>query len=178
MLFSKKGFQKFIYIFIKALTYTDVPVRLAHFTHSASILWNRKNQRSLVRGRGTSIYYIFLYSGCTIKTTILQSGLLLSDDWCLLPLIQPLSPPRPKTPFTHIVYLYNDVQLSKGHLGYRGGGEASQNKLKDTSYIFWMTNITLLSIFRTHAQKAYCKVLETKCIYILNNLVLLLFENL
>ena len=86
-------------------------------------------------------------------------------------------PPRPKTPFTYVVYLYNDVKLSKGHLGSRGGG-ASKNKLKDTSFIFSMTNITILSIFRTHAQKEYCKVLETKGIYILNNLVLLLFENL
>ena len=51
-----------------------------------------------------------------------QSGLFLSDDLCLLSLIQPLSPPRPKTPFTHVVYLYNDVQLSKWHLGSRGGG--------------------------------------------------------
>ena len=41
-----------------------------------------------------------------------------------------------------------------------------------------MANITILSIFRTHAQKEYCKVLETKGIYILNNLVFLLFENL
>ena len=88
-------------------------------------------------------------------------------------------PPRPKTPFPHVVYLYNDVQLCKGHLGSRGGGgEASKNKLKDTSFIFSMTNITSLSIFRTHAQKEYCKVLKTKGIYILNNLVLLLFENL
>ena len=86
-------------------------------------------------------------------------------------------PPRLKTPFTHVVYLYNDVHLSKGHLG-SGGGEASKNKLKDTSFIFSMTNIKVLSIFRTHAQKEYCKVLETKGIYILNNLVHLLFENL
>ena len=85
-------------------------------------------------------------------------------------------PPRPKTPFTHVVSLYNDIQLSKGHLGSRG--EASKNKLKDTSFIFSMTNISILSIIRTHAQKEYCKVLETKGIYILNNLVLLLFENL
>ena len=35
----------------------------------------------------------------------------------------PPPPPTPKTPFTHVVYLYNDVQLSKGHLGSRGGGE-------------------------------------------------------
>ena len=88
----------------------------------------------------------------------------------------PSPPPRPKTPFTRAVYLYNAVQLSKGHLGSRG--EASKNKLKDTSFIFSMTNITFLSIFRTHAQKEYCKVLETKGIYIVNDLVLLLFENL
>ena len=87
-------------------------------------------------------------------------------------------PPRPKTPFTHVVYLYNDVQLSKEHLGSRGGGGARKNKLKDTSFIFLMTNITILSIFRTHAEKEYCKVLETKGIYILNNLVLELFDNL
>ena len=86
-------------------------------------------------------------------------------------------PPRPKTPFTHVVYLYNDIQLCKGHLGSRGGG-ASKNKLEDASFIFSMTNITTLSIFRIHAQKEYCKVLETKGFYILNNLVLLLFENL
>ena len=65
----------------------------------------------------------------------------------------------------------------KGILGL-GGGKASKNKLKDTSFIFAMTNITILSIFRTHALKEYCKVLETKGIYILNTLVLLLFENL
>ena len=113
--------------------------------------------------------------------SILQSGLFLSDDWCLFSLIQPLPhhPPRPKTPFTHVVYLYNDVQLSKEHLGSSGGGgEASKNQLKDASFIFSMTNITILSIFRTHAQKEYCKVLETKGIYIFNNFVLLLFENL
>ena len=64
-------------------------------------------------------------------------------------------------------------------LGILGlGGKASKNKLKDTSFIFSMTNITILSIFRTHAQKEHCKVLETKDIYILNILVLLLFENL
>ena len=85
-------------------------------------------------------------------------------------------PPRPKTPFTHVVYLYDDVQLPKGHLESRGG--ASENKLKDNGFIFSMTNITILSIFRTHAQKEYCKVLEAKGSYILDNLVLLLFESL
>ena len=41
-----------------------------------------------------------------------------------------------------------------------------------------MTNVTILSIFRTHAQKKYRKVLEMKGTYILNILALLLFENL
>ena len=41
-----------------------------------------------------------------------------------------------------------------------------------------MTNVTILSIFRTHAQKEYHKVLEMKGTYILNILALLLFENL
>ena len=58
------------------------------------------------------------------------------------------------------------------------GGEASKNKLKDASFIFSMTNVTILSIFRTHAQKEYHKVLKMKGTYILNILALLLFENL
>ena len=90
-------------------------------------------------------------------------------------------PPRPKTPFTYVIYLYSDISLSKGHLGSRGGGgggEASKNKLKDASFIFSMTNVTILSIFQTHAQKEYRKVLEMKGTYILNILALLLFGNL
>ena len=41
-----------------------------------------------------------------------------------------------------------------------------------------MTNVTILSIFRTHAQNEYRKVLEMKGTYILNILALLFFENL
>ena len=41
-----------------------------------------------------------------------------------------------------------------------------------------MTNVTILSIFRMHAQKEYRKVLEMKGTYILNILALLLFENM
>ena len=41
-----------------------------------------------------------------------------------------------------------------------------------------MTNVTVLSIFRKHAQKEYHKVMEMKGTYILNILALLLFENL
>ena len=58
------------------------------------------------------------------------------------------------------------------------GGKASKNKLKDASFIFSMTNVTILSIFRTHAQKEYNKVLEMKGTYIHNIFALLLFENL
>ena len=41
-----------------------------------------------------------------------------------------------------------------------------------------MTNVIILSIFRTHAQMEYRKVLEMKGTYILNILALSLFENL
>ena len=41
-----------------------------------------------------------------------------------------------------------------------------------------MTNVTILSIFRTHAQKEYRKVSKIKDAYILKILALLLFENL
>ena len=41
-----------------------------------------------------------------------------------------------------------------------------------------MKNVTILSIFRTHTQKEYRKVLEMKGTDILNILALLLFENL
>ena len=48
------GFRHLFTFTIKALTYTYVPAGLAHFTQSASIVWNRETQRSLVRGCGTS----------------------------------------------------------------------------------------------------------------------------
>ena len=39
-------------------------------------------------------------------------------------------PPDPKCPL-HVVNVYSDMSMSKGHLGSRGGGgEASKNKLK------------------------------------------------
>ena len=69
-----------------------------------------------------------------------------------------------------------NVNWMPGYLGL--GGKASKNKLKDASFIFSMTNVTVLSIFRTHAQKEYHKVLEMKDTYILNIFALLLFENL
>ena len=41
-----------------------------------------------------------------------------------------------------------------------------------------MTNVTILNLFRTHAQKEYRKGLEMKGTYIRNILAILLFENL
>ena len=56
------------------------------------------------------------------------------------------------------------------------GGKASKNKLIETSFIFPMTNVARLSIFRMHVQKEYLKVLEMKSISILNILTLSDFE--
>ena len=39
-----------------------------------------------------------------------------------------------------------------------------------------MTNVTILGVFRTHAQKEYGKVLEMKSTYILNILALLFLK--
>ena len=87
----------------------------------------------------------------------------------------PPPPPRPKAPFTYVVYVYSDMSLSKGHLGSRG--KASKNNLKDTSFTFPVTNVTIFSIFCTHAQEGYCKVLEMNSTSIPYCLALLLFEN-
>ena len=71
----------------------------------------------------------------------------------------------------HILYIcIGTFNCPKGILGLGGGGgggEASKNKLKDASFIFSMTNVTILSIFLTHAQKEYRKILEMKSTYIL-----------
>ena len=66
--------------------------------------------------------------------------------------------------------------LGLGGGGGGGGVEASNNKLKDTSFIFPMPNVTVLGVFRTLAQKEYGKVLEIKSTYILNILTLLFFQ--
>ena len=57
------------------------------------------------------------------------------------------------------------------------GASKKKKKMKDTSFIFPMTNVTILGVFRTHAQKEYGKGFEMKSrvTYILNILALLVF---
>ena len=89
----------------------------------------------------------------------------------------PSPPPLDPRRQLHMLYIcIATFNCPKGILGL--GGKASKNKQKDASFIFSMTSVTILSIFRTHAQKEYRKVLEMKGTYILNILALLLFENL
>ena len=49
------------------------------------------------------------------------------------------------TPFGQRHVAINIYNICKGHLGSRGG--ASKNKLKDTIFIFPMTNVTILGVF-------------------------------
>ena len=93
------------------------------------------------------------------------------------PFPPPPPPPLDRRRTLHMLYIcIATFNCPKGILGL--GGKASKNKLKDVSFIFSMTNVTILSIFRTHAQKEYRKVSKMKSTYILNILALLLFENL
>ena len=76
-------------------------------------------------------------------------------------------------PFGQRHVAININNICKGHFGSRGGG-ASKNKLRDTNFIFLMTNDTILGVFRMHAQKEYGNVLEMKSTPILNISALLL----
>ena len=82
----------------------------------------------------------------------------------------PLDPRRP----LHMLYIYiMTFKCPKGILGLRGEHLKTRHQIR-----LFNTNITIFSMFRTHAQKEYCKVLETKGVYMPNNLLLLLLENL
>ena len=82
----------------------------------------------------------------------------------------------PRRPLHMLCICIATFNCPKGILGL--GGKASKNKLKDANFIFSMTNVAILSIFHTHAQKENRKVLKMKGAYILNILAPLLFENL
>ena len=61
--------------------------------------------------------------------------------------------------------------------GILGLGWKHLKNLKDTNFIFPMTNVTVLSVFQSYAQKEYREVLEMKSTSILNILALLFLEN-
>ena len=84
------------------------------------------------------------------------------------------SPPDPKRPLNNL-NMFVATYCPKDILGL--GWKAPKNKLKDTSLIFSMTNITIISIFRTHAHDECRKDLEMKSTSILNILALLLLES-
>ena len=95
---------------------------------------------------------------------------------CLASTTPPPPPPLSQRRLLHMLYMFiATCHCTKGILGL--GGEASKNKLKDTSFTFPVTNVTILSIFRTHAQEGYCKILEMNSTSFLYSLALLLFEN-
>ena len=104
----------------------------------------------------------------------------------LFRLYNPFPPLGPRRPL-HMLYIYiATFNCTKGILGLAGGGgggggggrETSKIKLKDANFIFSMTNVTILSIFRMHALNEYCNVQKIKGTYIHNVLALLLFGNL
>ena len=98
---------------------------------------------------------------------------------CLMSSLASTTPSPPLDPRRRLHMLYMFIatcHCPKGILGL-GGGKASKNKLKDTSFTFPVTNVIILSIFHTHAQEGYCKVLEMNSTSTLYSLALLLFEN-
>ena len=117
----------------------------------------------------------YFFSACVRNTTKLVTFVIGSVKLVSFSLFLVFAfPPRPKMPFTYVVNVYSGMSLSRGHLGSRGG-KTSKNKLKYTSFIFPMTNATILVVFRTHAQKEYGKVWEIKSTPILNISAILLF---
>ena len=62
--------------------------------------------------------WIYLYSYCTIKTTILQIGQFFR---CLMSSLAYTTPPsRTKTPFIYVVCVCSDISFSQGLFGSRG----------------------------------------------------------
>ena len=91
--------------------------------------------------------------------------------------MQPLSPLDPRRPL-HMLYIYiATFNCPKSILGLGGGG-ASKIKLKDLNFLFAMTNVSILRIFRAHARKEYRKIEKMKGTYIHNIFCTFTFGNL
>ena len=99
-------------------------------------------------------------------------ALLNLSSWCRV-MVKRLFLTVPRGCLQFVIVVFPDHT----HLLFLGLRGASENKLKDTSFIFAMTNVTILCVFRTHAQKEKAKVWEIRGTPTLNILTLLLFEN-
>ena len=86
-------------------------------------------------------------------------------------------PPRPKTSFTHVVYLYNDVHLTKGHFGSRGG-KHSKNKLKKHQFHLFNDKHHNFKYISYACAEGKLQSFGNEGHLYSSNLVLLLFENL
>ena len=68
----------------------------------------------------------------------------------------------------------NFYNICKGNFGSRG--KKHPKRLKDTFFIFSMTNVKILDVFHTHVQKEYGKIWEMKSTPFLNILALFTFS--
>ena len=69
-------------------------------------------------------------------------------------------PPRPKTPFTYVVYVYRGISMHKWRLGSRGGKHLKQTERHQ--FNLFNERRHNFSVIHTHAQKEYRNVLEFK----------------
>ena len=69
----------------------------------------------------------YSFCACVRNTPKIVSFVIRKMKLVTFSLFLDAFPPRPKIPFTHVVNVYSDMSLSKGHLGSRGWGEASKN---------------------------------------------------
>ena len=77
-----------------------------------------------------------------------------------------------------MLYMYvATFHCPNGILGLGGNASTEKHKLKDANFNLPNDKHNILSIFCTHVQKEYHKLLELKSTSILNILALLLFEN-
>ena len=119
--------------------------------------------------------YIFIHLMYNKNDHLAKQSIFVRCLMSSLASTTPFPPPPPPDPRRPLHMFIATCHCPNHILGL--GGKASKNKLKDTSFTFLVTNVTILSIFRTHAQEGYCKVLEMNSTSILYCLALLLFGN-